>query len=104
MYRLITESLLGLHLEINRLRVEPLFPEAWTSFNVHYRYRETFHHIHVRKLGPGRHVTRIVIDGLEQPDKDIVLRDDRGEHQVEVDIGNSPSGPEIDTVTARKRG
>jgi cellobiose phosphorylase len=26
MYRLITESLLGLHLEVDRLRVEPLFP------------------------------------------------------------------------------
>jgi cellobiose phosphorylase len=87
MYRLITESLLGLHLEVDRLRVEPLFPETWTSFDVHYRYRETFHHIHVRKLGAGRHVTRIVVDGLEQPDKVIVLRDDRVEHRVEVDIG-----------------
>ena len=102
MYRLITESLLGLHLEIDRLRVEPLFPEAWTSFDVHYRYRETFHHIHVRKQGAGRHVTRIVIDGVEQPDKVIMLRDDRGEHQVEVDIGGGPSGPGINTVTGRK--
>jgi cellobiose phosphorylase len=87
MYRLITESLLGLRLEIDRLRLNPLFPEGWTSFDVHYRYRETFHHIHVRNLGAGRNVTRIVLDGIEQPEKTIVLRDDRTEHRVEVEIG-----------------
>src|SRR4030095_15674821 len=36
LYRLITESLLGLKLEINRLRLEPLFPKEWPSFEVHY--------------------------------------------------------------------
>ena len=51
MYRLITESLLGLRLEVDRLRIEPVFPDEWESFDVHYRYRETFHHIHVRNLG-----------------------------------------------------
>src|SRR5207253_7884205 len=49
MYRLITESLLGLHLEIDRLRVAPFFPAEWDGFDLHYRYRETFHHIHVKR-------------------------------------------------------
>jgi cellobiose phosphorylase len=92
MYRLITESLLGLRLEVDRLRVEPLFPEEWASFDVHYRYRETFHHIHVRKVGAGRRVTRIVVDGVDQPEKAIVLRDDRREHRVEVEIGSDGRG------------
>jgi cellobiose phosphorylase len=91
MYRLITESLLGLRLEVDRLRMAPLFPEHWPSFDVHYRYRETFHHIHVRNLGPGRTVTRVLFDGVEQADRTIPLRDDRRDHQVEVEVG-APSG------------
>ena len=42
MYRLITESLLGLRLEVNRLHVNPRIPEQWDSFDLHYRYRQTF--------------------------------------------------------------
>jgi cellobiose phosphorylase len=87
MYRLITESLLGLRLEVNRLRVEPVFPKDWESFDIHYRYRETFHHIHVRNTGPGQTVTRVIADGVEQPDKTIPLHDDRQEHRAEVEVG-----------------
>src|SRR5204863_699396 len=71
MYRLITESLLGLRLEVDRLRIEPLFPAEWESFDIHYRYRETFHHIHARKLGGGGGApiaVRVVSDGVAQPD------------------------------------
>jgi cellobiose phosphorylase len=87
MYRLITESLLGLRLEVNRLRIEPVFPDDWNSFVVHYRYRETFHHIHVRNLGGDQRVTRVTVDGIEQPEKTIALSDDRRDHRVEVDVG-----------------
>jgi len=87
MYRLITESLLGLRLEVNHLRMEPLFPDDWNSFDLHYRYRETFHHIHVRNLGGGKTVNRVVVDGVEQPNKTIPLSDDRREHHVEVEVG-----------------
>jgi cellobiose phosphorylase len=87
MYRLITESLLGLRLEVNRLRIEPLFPEGWESFTVHYRYRETFHHIHVRNLGGDKRVTRVRVDGMEQSEMTVPLSDDRREHRVEVEVG-----------------
>ncbi len=87
MYRLITESLLGLRLEVDHLRIEPVFPSEWESFDMHYRYRETFHHIHVRNVGPGRKVTRVVFDGVEQGDKRIPLHDDRQDHHAEVEVG-----------------
>src|SRR5450432_3441428 len=50
MYRLITESLLGLHLEVDalgtaRLRLAPCLPKEWSGFKIHYRYRETLYHI-----------------------------------------------------------
>jgi len=87
MYRLITESLLGLYLEVNRLRLSPLLPEKWDSLNLHYRYRETFHHIHIHKTGGGRAVTRVLFDGVEQTEKTIPLLDDRREHHAEVEVG-----------------
>ncbi|MDB5294035.1 MAG: NdvB, partial [Phycisphaerales bacterium] len=91
MYRLITESLLGLHLEVDRLRVEPVMPAGWQAFDVHYRYRETFHHIHVRRVGDGNGVSRVVLDGVEQPDKRVPLTDDRGEHHADVEVGGAPA-------------
>ena len=49
MYRLIIESLLGLRLDVDKLRFAPCLPADWSSFKIHYRYRETFYHITVRK-------------------------------------------------------
>jgi cellobiose phosphorylase len=92
MYRLITESLLGLRLEVNRLHIEPLFPAKWESFEIHYRYRDTFHHILVRNNGVGRTVTRVVSDGVEQPTLTIPLSDDRRDHRAEVEVGVSGVG------------
>jgi cyclic beta-1,2-glucan synthetase len=100
MYRLVIESLLGVHLEVDRLRVEPLVPHGWGAFDVHYRYRQTVYHIHVRDLGgpldPGRTgrrpVTRVTCDGVAQPDCMIPLRDDRVEHHAEIDI-DGPGTP-----------
>ena len=86
MYRLILESLLGLRLEVDRLIFEPVIPPAWENFTVHYRYRETVHHITVHNHG-GRAVTRIVFDGAEQQETTIRLLDDRQDHVVEVELG-----------------
>ena len=90
MYRLIVESLLGLRLEVDRLRIEPLMPATWPAYDIHYRHRNTVYHIHFRNLGGGgRVVRRIALDGVEQPDKTIPLRDNGGEHHAEVEVGGS---------------
>ena len=87
MYRLITESLLGLRLEVDKLRFTPCLPSDWASFKVHYRFRETFYHITLRSGGSGTSIKRIAVDGAEQVDLSIPLVDDRQEHHVEVDLG-----------------
>jgi cellobiose phosphorylase len=88
MYRLITESLLGIRIEVDRLKLTPLLPAGWQGFDVHYRYRETIYHIHVRHLGGGsRTVKRVSCDGVEQSDGTIPLRDDHQEHHAEIDVG-----------------
>jgi cyclic beta-1,2-glucan synthetase len=88
MYRLFTESLLGLRIEVDRLRVTPLLPAGWAGFDVRYRYRGTIYQIHVRHVGGGGGgtVKRVSCDGIEQPDGTIPLRDDHQEHQAEVDV------------------
>jgi cyclic beta-1,2-glucan synthetase len=71
---------------VNRLRLDPLIPDAWDNLKIHYRYRETFHHITIHNHR-ARKVTRVVLDGVEQRDKSIPLVDDRREHVIEIELG-----------------
>lgn len=98
MYRLAVETLLGLRLEVNQLRIAPCIPAHWTSYKIHYRYRETHYRINVRRTGPtGSRAVRITLDGaiIHPTGIDeagaaragmIPLVDDHQEHQVEVEL------------------
>ncbi|WP_206668782.1 GH36-type glycosyl hydrolase domain-containing protein [Lacisediminimonas profundi] len=101
MYRLTVETLLGLQLEVDQLRIAPCIPADWPSYLIHYRYRDTVYHIAVSQVvGAGEHpqqVTRVTLDGagLKLPAAGktgrtqalIPLVDDRKEHRVEVRLG-----------------
>ena len=86
MYRLIVESLLGLRLEVDKLRFTPCLPSDWSGFTMHYRYRETVYHIAVQRPPAAPGETRVTLDGVDQQDNTIPLIDDRQEHFVEVSI------------------
>jgi cyclic beta-1,2-glucan synthetase len=92
MYRLITESLLGLRLDVDKLRFAPCFPPGWSSFKIHYRYRETFYHVTLSNGGGGSIVKRVVVDGNEHPEKFVPLFDDRNDHYVEVEMESLDGG------------
>jgi cellobiose phosphorylase len=85
-YRLIVESLLGLRLEVDKLRFAPCLPADWEGFTLHYRYRETLYHITVLQVSAGSGEASVTVDGVERPDKAIPLVDDRQKHSVEVKI------------------
>nr|MBA3755715.1 cyclic beta 1-2 glucan synthetase [Nitrosomonas sp.] len=97
MYRLTIETLLGLQLEVDHLRITPCIPDHWKSYNIHYRFRETLYHITVKCHGekPG-HEIRVTLDGTVvnsvgtdetgRPQSRIPLADDRKKHHVEVDL------------------
>ena len=89
MYRLIVESLLGLRLEVDKLRIVPCLPADWKGFTLHYRYRETVYHITVLQTRARNGETSVSVDGVEQHDKAILLVDDRREHSVEVHVPNA---------------
>ncbi len=85
MYRLTVETLLGLQLEADHLRIAPCIPAHWESYTIHYRYRETVYHITVKRLAehPGE-PARLTMDGIERTGNLIPLIDDRQDHTVEV--------------------
>ncbi|RJP30750.1 MAG: cyclic beta 1-2 glucan synthetase [Candidatus Omnitrophota bacterium] len=86
MYRLIVESLLGLRLDADRLRFDPCLPTDWKSFKIHFRFGETFYHMVILQTGHNQTVTRILVDGIDQDDKTIHLKDDQRNHSVEVEV------------------
>ncbi len=87
MYRLITESLLGLRLEVDTLHFRPHMPNAWDTFKAHYRYRETHYHILFHRGTQNAGVRRVEIDGKPSPHTHLKLIDDRQHHQVDVHLG-----------------
>ncbi|MFN0127423.1 MAG: GH36-type glycosyl hydrolase domain-containing protein, partial [Verrucomicrobiales bacterium] len=83
MYRLIVEHLLGLQVEVDRIRLSPRLPAAWESFKMHYRYRDTFYHITItRHGGDPTKAMQIWLDGWELAEPTIQLVDDRRDHGI----------------------
>ena len=94
MYQLIVETLLGLKLEVDHLRIAPCIPEQWDAYKIHYRFRETVYHINIRRVVEKSNlVSRVSVDGVVINDTDgtgrIPLVDDHQEHYVEVELGRN---------------
>lgn len=87
MYRLLIETLLGVNLEGDQLRMTPCLPAHWPGFKVHYRYRQTVYHINItRVVGDTPEHAAIVVDGHDISGLTIPLRNDQHEHSVEIRI------------------
>ena len=84
MYRFLLESLLGLEVEAGQLRFAPCVPQEWTSFKVHFRYRQTRYHVTVLRSPQWVGAPRLTVDGVTQPGQTIALVDDRREHLIEL--------------------
>nr|WP_211436086.1 hypothetical protein [Candidatus Kuenenia stuttgartiensis] len=96
MYRLTVETLLGLQLEVDILRIVPCIPAHWASYKIHYRYRDTVYHIIVnRVVENSQQVVRVSLDGTEVNGAGeagagrgcIPLVNDCQAHQVVVELG-----------------
>jgi cyclic beta-1,2-glucan synthetase len=87
MYRLLVETLLGVHLEGNQLRLSPQLPKSWETYKIHYRYRQTVYHITITRLAADSTDEKLLfLDGQELPGPTIPLQDDRREHAVELKV------------------
>ena len=89
LYRLIVESLLGLKVDGDKLRILPCVPESWKTYSLNYRYRETVYLITVlqRQAELGAVTTSTVtLDGVTQTDNVVPLANDLQQHRVEVEF------------------
>ena len=93
MYRLTVETLLGLNLEGNHLRIAPCIPGDWESYKIQYRFHDTFYHITIKCAGKRpEHSTHVTLDGVvingekEKLRGQIPLVNDRQDHFVEVEL------------------
>ncbi len=86
MYRLITESLLGLQRDGNVLRFRPRPPSSWGSYRIHYRFHDTTYHINITRQGTGASIGSLRLDGIVQPENFVPLLNDQINHEVEIDL------------------
>ena len=93
MYRLILETLLGVQLEGDHLRIAPCIPDHWPSYKIHYRFRETIYHINIKRVGEkSQQVKRVLANGTVLNDAVIAgtaripIKDDQGEHYIDVEL------------------
>jgi cellobiose phosphorylase len=99
MYRLLIETLLGVNLAGDQLRLTPRLPKSWTTYKIHYRYRQTVYHITITRLvADSSDANQLFLDGKELAVKTVPLVDDRLEHSVELKVWSPVSAPENRSV------
>ncbi|MGI8907909.1 MAG: GH36-type glycosyl hydrolase domain-containing protein [Candidatus Sumerlaeaceae bacterium] len=87
MYRLIIESLLGIHLRVDHLELNPSMPASWRFYAVNYRFHESTYRIEFLRTGDGNTVLQLKINGSEVPGNRVPLINDRQRHDVQVQLG-----------------
>jgi cellobiose phosphorylase len=84
MYRLVVEELLGLRVTGEFLHIEPVVPAGWTSYQLHYRHRETDYHLEIFPAAGSTSLGQVSVDGLACVDHRVPLIDDGIDHHVQV--------------------
>jgi cellobiose phosphorylase len=76
MYRLLIETLLGVNLAGDQLRLTPRLPKSWNSYKIHYRYRQTVYHITITRCRRFSRESQSVsfLDGQELAGNTVPLR------------------------------
>ena len=97
MYQLITEWVLGLKRENHTLQFKPCLPVEWKSFNMRYRYIDTWFNITVQQQDKNGGM-EITIDGKRQDDGVIRLNNDKQQHAVLVKYGPAALVPAEEAV------
>ncbi len=84
MYRLLVESLLGVHLESNTLTVKPCLPAAWQRCSLAYHHGNTIYRIAISHDAAQEDAQTMQVDDIVQADGIIRLVDDGAEHHVDI--------------------
>jgi cellobiose phosphorylase len=88
LYRVAIETILGVQLRGDTLRLEPCIPSSWPGFELKYRHGTATYRILVdNSAGNGRGVRSVELDGQRLPDGIVPLTDDSKTHEVRVKLG-----------------
>jgi cellobiose phosphorylase len=88
LYRLGLEAILGFRREGQWLRIDPVIPPDWESYQIHYRFGSARYHITVHNpQRVSRGVRQIRLDGQMLENGSIPLADDGRAHKVVVELG-----------------
>jgi cellobiose phosphorylase len=99
MYRLLIETLLGVNLVGDKLRLTPHLPKDWTTSKIHYHYRQTVYHITINRFAADpAEANQLFLDGKELAVELLPLVDDRREHFVELKVWTPVNTPENRSV------
>ncbi|MFR5684054.1 MAG: glycosyl hydrolase family 65 protein, partial [Clostridia bacterium] len=85
LYKAGIESILGLKVERQILKIEPCIPTNWEEYEMHYRYKDSIYHIKVKN--PNRKnigVDKFIVNKQEVEDKQIKLEGSGGIYEIEV--------------------
>ncbi len=82
MYRLLTESLLGIHRHGDVLEVSPCVPPHWPGYSLRYRYGASLYEIEIQQAEDGE--ATLQLDGVAQAGLHVRLLDDASVHRVEI--------------------
>lgn len=89
MYQLIVESLLGVQRRGKQLRLRPLLPQGWTTFDVRYRFGASTYAITYREVAAST-TEAVIVDGVETGGDAFTLIDDGGTHDVLINLARLP--------------
>ena len=85
MYRLLTETLLGINRAGDKLHLTPHLKKEWDNYKVHYHFQETVYHISFNRIKDFVIDPYLVLDSLKQDDSNTVyMKNDYTEHFVDV--------------------
>lgn len=83
MYQLITEWFIGIKRKADTLTFNPCIPKDWDTVKIDYRFNDTLYHItYEQKAGLGN--TQLLVNGIEQHQDFIQLKDDAAEYDVKL--------------------
>ncbi len=84
MYRLISESMLGLRRHGSTLLLEPNLPKSWSTLQIDYRFGEALYRIQMARDTQ----VRVECDGVAQAEMSVALSPEKAVHEVKVYVAS----------------
>ena len=83
MYEAGIKYILGINIQKNVLKIEPHIPESWMEYKIRYKYGNSIYNIKVTNIKEGKE--KLKINGNEIEGNEIILKNDGGIYNVEVE-------------------